>query len=68
MLFKSVSKCSLCGRIGDRDEMVLYNFPTGPRIVCKKCYRDLPPDPTSGIPRPDKKKRGPHDDLFPPVG
>ncbi|HUT82435.1 MAG TPA: hypothetical protein VMZ29_14635 [Candidatus Bathyarchaeia archaeon] len=66
-MFKSISKCSLCGKIGDRDEMVLYNFPNGSRIVCKKCYLELPPDPIKNIPGPKDKRRPPESDFFPPV-
>ncbi|MBK5113473.1 MAG: hypothetical protein KGD59_16055 [Candidatus Heimdallarchaeota archaeon] len=67
-MIKSIAKCHLCGKTEDRDNMILYNFPNGPRVICKDCFRTLPPDPSRGIPRPDGKKRKPHEDIFPPIG
>ena len=66
-MFKSVSKCSLCGEMGDRDDMILYHFPDGVRLVCKTCYKQLPPDVSRIIRRPDGRKRRPNDDIFPPI-
>ncbi|MBD3192368.1 MAG: hypothetical protein GF308_17145 [Candidatus Heimdallarchaeota archaeon] len=64
-MMKSFTRCAVCGKVGDRDEMVLYHFPDGPKLVCKKCYKELPPDPADKIITPDKRK--PDDDFFPPV-
>ncbi|MHA1211012.1 MAG: hypothetical protein ACTSSH_00995 [Candidatus Heimdallarchaeota archaeon] len=66
-MIKSLAKCSICGKMGSKDEMILYNFPTGPKTVCRRCYQTLPPDPMRNIPRPDGKKRPPESDFFPHV-
>ncbi|NHJ47334.1 MAG: hypothetical protein FK733_06045 [Asgard group archaeon] len=65
-MIKGIAKCSLCGKTSSRDELIAYNFPNGTRLVCKRCYNTLPPDPTKLIKRPDGKKRKPEDDLYPP--
>ena len=62
-MIKSVARCSLCGKITNRDELVLYNFPNGPQLVCSRCLRQLPPDPRkSRLPQ----QRKPGDDILPP--
>ena len=67
-MIKSTARCSVCGQIGDRDEMILYNFPSGPKLVCKRCYRQLPREPGKDIILPDeRKRRKPNDEFFPPV-
>ncbi len=66
-LIKGIARCSLCGKLTARDELLSYNFPNGTRLVCKKCYQSLPPDPTKIIERPNGKKRRPENDFFPPI-
>jgi len=66
-MLKGIARCALCGQTFPRDELTIYNFPTGPRLVCKECLLKLPPDHSSFIRRPDGKKRQPSDDFFPPV-
>jgi hypothetical protein len=66
-MIKGIAKCSLCGELTSRDELLPYNFPNGSRLVCKKCYQTLPPDPHRMIKRPDGKRRKPEDNLYPPV-
>ena len=63
-MIKSVARCSICGKVADRDELILYNFPKGPQLVCLKCHSQLPRDP-----RKDRipQKRKPDDDIFPPI-
>jgi len=67
-VLQSFDHCSICHKVAKREELRVYNFPTGPRLVCKECYRNLPPDPLNRIPRPPgQRKRGPADDIFPPL-
>jgi recombinational DNA repair protein (RecF pathway) len=63
-MFKSIDRCALCGKIDDRDNLILYPFPEGPKLVCKDCYRRLPKKPIEDFVNP--KKRRPNDDIFPP--
>jgi len=63
-MIKSIARCSICGKVADRDELVLYNFPKGPQLVCLKCHSQLPRDPRKDI-LPQKRKPG--DDIFPPM-
>jgi len=63
-MIKSIAKCSICGQVTARDELILYNFPTGPQLVCRKCLNQLPRDPKKER-LPQKRKPG--DDIFPPM-
>ena len=64
-MLKDVKSCALCGKVAPREELILYHFPEGPKLVCKTCYRQLPPDPANRIKGPFKRKPG--DDIFPPI-
>ncbi|MHA1125176.1 MAG: hypothetical protein ACTSO7_09740 [Candidatus Heimdallarchaeota archaeon] len=63
-MIKSIAKCSICGQVAARDELVLYNFPKGPQLVCRKCLNQLPRDPRKER-LPQRRKPG--DDIFPPL-
>ena len=65
-IIKELTSCSLCGKVASRDELIIYHFPEGPKLVCKICYRQLPPDPGKRMRYPGKERK-PSDDLFPPV-
>ncbi|NHJ03719.1 MAG: hypothetical protein EAX90_02770 [Candidatus Heimdallarchaeota archaeon] len=65
-MIKEISNCNICGRVFPRDEMIAYTFPNGVKLVCRKCYNQLPPDPMKRIPYPGKERK-PTDDFFPPV-
>jgi len=66
-VLKGIAKCALCGQTFPRDELIVYHFPTGPKLVCKECLQKLPRDPSRTIKRPNGKTRRPTDDFFPPV-
>ena len=65
-MLKGIDKCSICGKVSPRDELIVYNFPNGPKLVCRKCLSQLPPDPLNRRLPPGMKRR-PTDDVFPPV-
>jgi ribosome-binding protein aMBF1 (putative translation factor) len=65
-MMKNIARCEVCGKVGDRNDMVIYHSPTGPKIVCKKCYQQLQKTPIDDIKTPSGKKRKPSDDFFPP--
>ncbi|MEA2070333.1 MAG: hypothetical protein U9O98_03490 [Asgard group archaeon] len=67
-MMKDFAKCAVCGKLEEREKMHIYHFPDGPKLVCSDCYKKLPPDPMNRIKTPKGTKRGPGDDLFPPVG
>ena len=66
-MLQSFNNCSVCHKVAKRQDLKIYHFPNGPRLVCKDCYRNLPPDPHSRMPSPPGPKgRNPTDDIMPP--
>ncbi|MFW9924665.1 MAG: hypothetical protein ACFFDW_15390 [Candidatus Thorarchaeota archaeon] len=65
-MYKSISQCTICGEVKDRDQLLIYYFPEGPKLVCKTCYKQLPLSPRDKLPLPFDKKH-PGDDIFPPL-
>ncbi|NHJ86913.1 MAG: hypothetical protein FK734_15730 [Asgard group archaeon] len=64
-MFKAIEKCALCGEVNDRDKMILYHFPQGPKLVCKKCYQSLPTDPYTLGKKPIEPIKPPNSDILP---